>query len=444
MSEAISEVGNRARRRIALRLLPLVLAMYVVCYVDRANVSFANLRMSADLGLSARAYRFGVGIFFLGYVLFEVPGAIIVERWSARKWMARIMITWAVVTILTGFIHTPRQFYLARFFVGLAEASFFPGILVYLTHWFRHSDRAKAIGFFYIGVPGATVAGSLVASWLIGVHWLGIAGWRWLFILEGIPPIILGVVALLYLTDWPHQARWLPEDEREWIARELEAEIRAKKETRDYSIGQAFRDRQVVLLIVAWSLALVAALGSLYWIPIFVKRLSGLPDARVALVIALPGLAGILGTILNGWHSDKTGERRWHAALPLLVAGLLYVLLLLPGIHFPVAMALLTVASGLFYSFQPVFWSIPTMIFCESAAAACFGLINSVAQIGGFVGPYAVGYLNQKTGSLTAAFLFIGICFLLAGSVMPLLRLRNPVAAQPAHPAPEQPLTARP
>jgi predicted MFS family arabinose efflux permease len=188
----------------------------------------------------------------------------------------------------------------------------------------------------------------------------------------------------------------------------------------------------------------VAALGSLYWIPIFVKRLSGLPDARVALVIALPGLAGILGTILNGWHSDKTGERRWHAALPLLVAGLLYVLLLLPGIHFPVAMALLTVASGLFYSFQPVFWSIPTMIFCESAAAACFGLINSVAQIGGFVGPYAVGYLNQKTGSLTAAFLFIGICFLLAGSVMPLLRLRNPVAAQPAHPSSEQPLRARP
>jgi ACS family tartrate transporter-like MFS transporter len=376
MREATSEVGSRTRRRIAFRLLPLVLAMYVVCYVDRANVSFANLRMSADLGLSASAYGFGVGVFFVGYVLFEVPGALIVERWSARKWMARIMITWGLITILTGFVHTPRQFYLARLFVGLAEASFFPGIIVYLTHWFRHSDRAKAIGFFYIGVPGASVAGSLVASWLIGVHWRGIAGWRWLFITEGIPPIILGMIALFYMTDWPRQARWLPQDERDWITRELEAEARAKKEIRDYTIWEAFRDRQIVLLIVAWFLSLVSALAALYWMPIFIKRLSGLPDSKVALLIVLPGLLGIAGILLNGWHSDKTGERRWHAALPLLVAGLLYLLLLVPGIHFPFAMALLAVAAALFYSYQPVFWSIPTMILCESAAAACFGLIK--------------------------------------------------------------------
>ena len=443
MSETSSEVGSRARRRIAFRLLPLVLAMYVVCYVDRANVSFANLRMSADLGLSASAYGFGVGVFFVGYVLFEVPGALIVERWSARKWMARIMITWGLITILTGFVHTPRQFYLARLFVGLAEASFFPGIIVYLTHRFRHSDRAKAIGFFYIGVPGASVAGSLVASWLIGVHWRGIAGWRWLFITEGIPPIILGMIALFYMTDWPRQARWLPQDERDWITRELEAEARAKKQIRDYTIWEAFRDRQIVLLIVAWFLSLVSALAALYWMPIFIKRLSGLPDSKVALLIVLPGLLGIAGILLNGWHSDKTGERRWHAALPLLVAGLLYLLLLVPGIHFPLAMALLAVAAALFYSYQPVFWSIPTMILCESAAAACFGLINSLGQLGGFVGPYAVGYLNDRTGHHAASFAFIGTCFLLAGSVIPLLTIPKPETVQDRHLASEQPLPAR-
>jgi ACS family tartrate transporter-like MFS transporter len=440
MSETISEPGLRGRRRIAIRLLPLVLAMYVACYLDRANVSFANLRMSADLKLSASAYGFGVGMFFVGYVLFEIPGAIIVERWSARKWMARIMITWGLITVLTGFVQTPRQFYVARFLVGLSEASFFPGIIVYLTHWFRVSDRAKAIAFFYTGVPTATVVGSLIASSLIGVHWLGIAGWRWLFIVEGGPPIILGVIALLYLTDWPSQARWLPEDERAWIMGELEAETKAKKKIREYTIGQAFRDRQVLLLIVAWFLSLAAALGSLYWTPVFIKRLSGLPDARVAFLVVLPGLFGIVGTLLNGWHSDKTGERRWHSALPLLMAGCLYLVLLKPGISFPVAMALLTLGPALFNSFQSVFWSIPTLILCESAAAASFGLINAIGQIGGFVGPYAVGYLTQHTGNHAAAFEFIGACFLLSGSVIPLLRAGNPVALPSKSAAPAQPL----
>jgi ACS family tartrate transporter-like MFS transporter len=424
----LSAVAQRARRRIAIRLLPLVFAMYVVCYVDRANVSFAALRMRADLGMTASAYGFGVGVFFLGYTLFEVPGAIIVERWSARKWMARIMITWGFITIFTGFVHTPRQFYVARVLVGLAEASFFPGIIVYLTHWFRSSDRAKAIGFFYTGVPAATVAGSLIASVLIETHWLGIAGWRWLFILEGVPPIILGVIAFFYLTDWPRQAHWLPADEREWIAGELESETRAKKQVHDYTIWQAVRDRNVLLMATAWVLFLVGTLGSLYWTPIFVKRLSGLPDAKVAFLSVLPGLFGIAGMLLNGWHSDKVGERRWHCAVPLLIAGVLYFGLLTPNIPFPIAIALLAVAAGFFYSFQPVFWSIPTTILCESAAAASFGLINSIGQIGGFVGPYAVGYLTDRTGKHAAAFVLIGACLLLSGSVISLLKIANPTA----------------
>jgi len=438
MAPEMSEVAQRARRRIAVRLLPFVLAMYVVCYVDRINVAFANLRMSADLGFSDKVYGLGVGMFFVGYMLFEVPGALIVERWSARKWMTRIMISWGLVTILTGFIHTPRQFYVARLLVGISEASFFPGIIVYLTHWFRHSDRAKAIGIFYIGGPGASVVGSLIAGWLLGVHWLGITGWRWLFILEGIPPIILGIVAFFYLTDWPAQARWLPEDERNWITQELEVETRAKKETRNYTIWQGFRDRQVILLMIAWLFSLTAFLGASYWLPTFIKRLSHLSDTRVALLASLPGIAGIVGMVVNGWHSDKNGERRWHAGLPLVGAGICFLLLLRTSDHFAITMALLTLGCALFYSYQPVFWSMPTIILSESAAAACFGLINSVGQFGGLAGPYAVSYLNVRTHGSTAAFAFIGVSFLLSAGVISLLGIRSPGPAG-VRPLPEQP-----
>jgi len=434
MATDMSGVAQRARRRIAIRLLPFVMTMYVVCYVDRINVAFANLRMSADLGFADRVYGLGVGMFFIGYVLFEVPGAIIVERWSARKWMARIMISWGLMTILNGFIHTPRQFYVVRLLVGLTEASFFPGIIVYLTHWFRQPDRAKAIGFFYIGGPGASLVGSFIAGWLLGVHWLGLAGWRWLFIMEGIPPILLGVVALFYLTDWPSEAGWLPEDERHWIETELEAEKKAKKHTRDYSIWQALRDGRVILLAITWLLSLTAMLASTYWLPTFVKRLSHLPDTQVALLVSLPGILGIAGMVVNGWHSDKSDERRWHALLPLVGAGISFLFMLRTTDHFAIAMTLLAVGPALFYSYQPVFWAMPTLILCESAAAASFGLINSVGQMGGIAGPYVVSYLNQRTGGLSAAFVFIGVIFLLSAIVLSFVRIESPLRAQSLRP----------
>ena len=257
----VPEVSVRARRRIAYRLLPFVFLIYVVNYIDRVNVSFANLRMSADLGFSDRVYGLGVGMFYLTYFLFEIPGAVIVERWSARKWIARIMISWGVVTILTGFIHSAGQFYAARFFLGLAEASFFPGMIVYLTHWFCSRDRARAIACFYIAVPTASLIGSPIAGWLLGVHWWSLAGWRWLFILEGIPAIVLGIITILYLTDWPSQARWLPDEERDWLVRELHTELQAKKKIRDHTILQAFCDRRVVLLTVPYFLAISGTSG---------------------------------------------------------------------------------------------------------------------------------------------------------------------------------------
>src|SRR6202048_2561789 len=291
-------VGQRARRRVSYRLLPFAFLLYIVNYIDRVNVSFANLRMSADLGFSDRVYGLGVGMFYITYVLFEIPGAVIVERWSARKWIARIMISWGIVTILTGFVHSAGQFYAARFFLGVAESSFFPGMIVYLTHWFRLRDRSRAIACLYAAVPTSSLIGSPIAGWVLGVHWWHLAGWRWLFILEGTPAILLGFITVFYLTDWPLQARWLRQAERDWLVGELQTERQAKKRIRDYTIIQAFCDRRILLLTVAWFLALTGALGSIYWIPTFVKRLSGSSDRSVTSLLLVPALIGIAGILI--------------------------------------------------------------------------------------------------------------------------------------------------
>jgi len=425
----LPEVGIRARRRIAYRLVPFVFLIYVVNYIDRVNVSFANLRMSADLGFSDRVYGLGVGMFYLTYVLFEIPGAVIVERWSARKWIARIMISWGVVTILTGFVHSAGQFYAARFFLGLAEASFFPGMIVYLTHWFCSRDRGRAIACLYTAVPTASLVGSPIAGWLLGVHWWSLAGWRWLFILEGVPAIALGIVTIFYLTDWPSQARWLADDERDWLVRELQTELQVKKRIRDYTILQAFCDRRVLLLIAAFFLAISGNLGNIYWIPTFVKRLSGFSDRGVTSLLIVPALIGSAGMLANGWHSDKRAERRLHTAIPLLIAGLMYGLLIPARHNFALAIAFLLLGSGFFYAFLPVFWSMPAMILSESAAAATFGLINSIGQLGGFAGPYVIGFLNDRTHSLTASFGFIALVYVAAASLILNLRIHDPLQA---------------
>ena len=423
-----SDVATRATRRIAYRLLPFVFLIYVVNYIDRVNISFANLRMSADLGFSDRVYGLGVGIFYISYVFFEIPGALIAESWSARKWVARIMVSWGAISILTAFVQSARQFYAIRFFLGVAEASFFPSMIVYLTHWFRQAERGRAIACLYAAVPTASLVGAPIAGWLLGVQWPLLAGWRWLFILEGAPAIILGIVTVFYLADRPAQARWLPPDERDWIVNELELELQAKKKIQNHTILQAFYDRRVLVLIAVVFLGLCGSLGNIYWIPTFVKRLSHSSDLAVTSLLLIPALIGIAGMLINGWHSDKSRERRWHTALPLLIAGVMYGLLILAGHNFHVAIACLLLGSGFFYAFLPVFWSMPTMILSESAAAATFGLINSLGQVGGFAGPYLIGFLNDRTHSLSASFGFISLTYILAAGLVLSLNIRDPRA----------------
>src|ERR1700741_699871 len=247
-----SPVASKTVRRIGVRLLPFLFLLYIIAFLDRVNVSFAGLEMTRDLGFSDRVFGLGAGIFFVGYVVFEIPGALLVERWSARKVIARILLTWGIVTVLVALVRTPVQFYAARFLLGAAEAGFFPGVLVYLTHWFPYEDRAKAAALFMAAIPVANVIGSPLAGAILNVHWLGWPGWRWLFVLEGIPAVVFGAATLFYLPDWPKDARWLAPEEREWISRELAQERAAKSQASGVSIAQALRMPQVILLTVIY------------------------------------------------------------------------------------------------------------------------------------------------------------------------------------------------
>jgi MFS transporter, ACS family, tartrate transporter len=414
-----STVAQRARKRIAWHILPFLFLLYIIAFLDRMNVGAAALQMPGDLGFDDRVVGLGAGIFFVGYLVLEIPGALIAERWSARRWIARIMISWGIVTVLMAFINTPRDFYFVRFLVGAAEAGFFPAIIVYISHWFRAADRAKAVAGFYAANPLSYVIGSPLAGLLLGISWLGLRGWRWLFILEGIPAILFGVLTLLFLTDWPRQAKWLRDDEREWISTTLEQEKIDKKKVRSYTIWQALVQRDVILLTCCYFCATTGGYGIAFWLPTILKRLSGQSDVRVTLFAALPYLAGFVFQQLNGWHSDKRLERRWHAALAIFFAGISLLLAVVFGSSSTVAAVILfTLVGGCYFSFHPCLWAVPTAFLAESAAAASIGLINSLGNLGGFVGPLIMGYLVHRTHSFTAGLLYLVASLCLSGILM--------------------------
>jgi ACS family tartrate transporter-like MFS transporter len=421
-----TSIAESARRRVSRRLLPYLFFLYIIAYLDRGNLSYAALDMTGALGFTPEVYGFGAGIFFFGYFLLEIPGAILVERWSARAWIARIMISWGIVAMFTGFIHTAHQFYWVRFLLGASEAGFFPGIVVYLGHWFRYEDRAKAMAMFMGAQAVANMTGAPVSGLLLGVKWFGLAGWRWLFILEGMPAVIFGIVTLFYLTDWPHQARWLPQEEQEWITRELKQEKETRQAMRPHSVLQALRQPEVLLLTLALFFMAAAVYGFSFWLPTILKKLSGSTNLVVTLVAALPYFIGFTATLFVGWSSDRTGERRRHASLCMMVAsvGLLLSALTqnIPG----VAISMFCLAAAGMYGYLPAFWSLPSSFLTGTAAAACIGLINSVGNLGGFAGPYAVGYITRRAHSFTAGVLCLSASALMAGVLVFSLRRSKP------------------
>jgi MFS transporter, ACS family, tartrate transporter len=381
--------------------------------------------MSRDLGFSDRVLGLGAGIFFISYVALQIPGALLVERWSARRVISACMIAWGSLTALTALVHTPGQLYVARFVIGAAEAGFFPGVIVYLSHWFLQEDRAKATSNFMGAIPLSSVLGSPLAGWILGHAWLGLTGWRWLFVVEGLPAIVLGGVAFFYLTDWPREATWLAAGQRQWIRQGLEDESPVRADP--ITVWQAVRSRTILLMAALTFFAYFASYAFIFWFPTLLKRQSGFSDVRVGLVGAIPFLAAFIAMQVNGWHSDKSRERRWHSAVPLFVAaGALIVLLTQPR-SIPFWVGLFTLV-GVATAYLPTFWAIPTEILSRSAAATAVGMINAVGSIAGFAGPYAFGYLYTRTHSFSLGLALMMLSALVGG----LLILRIPHARRAA------------
>ena len=413
--ESLNPIADRTRRRITLRLAPFLFILYVFNYWDRVNVSYAALEMTGDLGFSNAVFGFGAGIFFIGYFLLQIPQTLLVEKWSARKFIGVTLICWGGLATLTGLITTAHQFYWIRFFLGIAEAGFFPGVIVYLTHWYRNQDRAKAVALFMLGIPISNMLGAGVAAFLIRIHWLGYRGWRWLLILEGFPAVIAGFVTFFYLRDRPKDARWLKSDEREWITNELERERNAKGARKPLNIWKAMRERNVLLLAGAYFCYITNSVGLGTWLPKIVQRISGLSTFHVILISGIPWLAAIPAMLLSGWHSDKTGERRWHTALPIFAVGVALAISQWAGNHLILAMAAFSIATMALYAFPSPFWALQTAFGSGTAAAASIALINSIGNLGGFVGPYAIGFLRDKTGSYVASIFYLVVSGVIGG-----------------------------
>src|SRR3989441_1954866 len=339
---AAVDVADRTRHHIAVRLIPFLFILYITNYLDRTSVAYAALGMSRDLGFSDREFGMGSGIFFISYVALQIPGALLVERWSAWRMISATMIAWGSLTAVTALVHTPGQLYLARFVLGAAEAGFFPGVIVYLSHWFIKEDRAKATSNFMAAIPLSFVLGSPIAGWILGHKWFAVEGWRWLFVLEGMPAIVLGAVAFFVLTDWPPEAAWLAPKQRQWITQKLEEEKPGGPQA--ITVGQILRSRTVVLLAATAFLDYFAAYVMIFWLPTILKRQSGLSDMRVGLLGAIPYVVAFIAMLINGWHSDRNGERRWHSAVPVFIAAVSLLVLIRPSGSTSLTVVLLSTA----------------------------------------------------------------------------------------------------
>ena len=404
----VGEVERRTLRRISWRIVPFIMLLYFISYIDRVNIGFASLTMNKDLGFSSAVFGFGAGIFFLGYFLFEVPSNVILEKVGARLWIARVMITWGIISAIFAFIKGETSFLILRFLLGVAEAGFFPGIILYLSYWFPMQRRAQVVSFFMAAAPISTVLGSPLSSALLGMDGMGgLKGWQWMFLLEAIPAILLGFVVFFYLTDRPEQATWLADDEREWLVETMNAEHAAKGAKAGHSIWQGLAD----LRVLALSLIYFGTSAGLYtlgiWAPQIINQF-GLTTMQVGLLNTIPPTAAIFAMILWARHSDRTGERTWHVVIACLIAA---AGLALAGVSTSVvavvaALALVNVGIS---SAKPPLWSMPTMFLSGSAAAAGIATINSIGNLGGFVGPTAIGWIKDATGS------FLGGLYVVAG-----------------------------
>ncbi|UXN07212.1 MFS transporter [Bartonella sp. HY761] len=398
--------GNAVIKKVTWRIVPFIMVLYFIAFLDRVNIGFASLEMNKDIGLSNTVYGLGAGIFFLGYFLFEVPSNLILNKVGARIWIARVMITWGVVSGAMAFVQGPVSFYVLRFLLGAAEAGFFPGIILYLSFWFPMRSRAGVTALFMAAAPLSTAFGSPISGALMQMHGLmGYAGWQWMFILEAIPAIILGVVVLFYMTDKPEKANWLSKDERNWLTETMANEQRNKHGTAKHSILAGLADIRVLALAIIY-LGTSAGLYTLgIWAPQIIKT-TGLNSLEIGFANAIPAIFAVVAMFLWARHSDKSNERTWHVVIACLVAACGLVLAAMVSSVIGIIFTLTIVNIGISCS-KPPMWSMPTIFLSGSAAAAGIATINSIGNLGGFLGPTMIGWIKDQSGSFSGGLYFV-------------------------------------
>jgi ACS family tartrate transporter-like MFS transporter len=422
-ARASSPLEERAIRKITWRLIPFLMLLYFVAFLDRINVGFAALTMNKDIGLTSQMFGLGSGIFFLGYFAFEVPSTIILHKVGARFWIGRVMITWGLVSVAMAFTRGPVSFYVLRFLLGLAEAGFFPGIILYLSYWFPSNHRSAVTAMFMAAAPAAGLIGSPVSGALMQLNGLlSLRGWQWLFLVEGIPALVLGVITFRFLTDRPADAVWLTEDERNWLSQAILQEQVAITDPRGHSVWRALADWKVLALSLAYFGTSAGLYTIGFWAPLIVKGL-GFSVLKVGFLIAIPNLIAVIGMVLWSRNSDRTGERYWHAAIACLIGAVGMAMAAGAGSSAILAIAGLSLTAFGVSAAKPPLWSLPTTFFAGTAAAASIGLINSLGTLGGFVGPYMIGSTNGPNEHFSRGLYLVGGTLIVSAVTIIVMRL---------------------
>ncbi|MED1438853.1 MFS transporter [Aeribacillus composti] len=412
VNDAVS-LEKQTVRKVTRRIIPFVFFLYIISYLDRANIGYAALEMNDALGLTSQVFGLATGIFFIGYFLFEVPSNILMEKFGARVWIARILITWGIISMATGFVQEASHLYIIRFLLGVAEAGFFPGIVLYLTYWFRAKDHAKTIAMLMSAIPVSYIIGAPLSTWIMdNIHWFNVEGWRWMFLIEGAPAVIFGIVTLFYLVDKPEDAKWLTEEEKNWLIAELEKErvkeADGKKGSAKHSGHiEALRDAKVWYFAIIYFVYIAGTLGVSYWMPQIIDGMSAsLSNTQIGLIATIPYIVATIA--MNWWsaRSDRKGERWLHAALPLLVGA---ITLIGAGVTLQPVLGMLFITLSLtgMYCYKGPFWALPTTMLNPAQAAVGIAVVNSIGNLGGFIGPYAVGALKDLTGGTSAGLYFL-------------------------------------
>ncbi len=413
---SVSAIEKATIRAISLRILPILMTGYFLAYLDRVNLGFAAPTMNAELQFSPLIFSWGAGLFFIGYFLFEVPSNLALHRYGARRWFPRIIIGWGIVSMLMALVSGPWSFYILRFVLGVVEAGFFPGVVLYLTYWYPARYRARVLALFTIVVPISTVIGGPVSGVLLGLDgWLGLRGWQWMFILEGLPSVLFGIFVYVHFTDRPENSDWLLPDQRAWLTATMDRERAARDAMLRLSVREVFASSRVMILCVIYFGFIAALYGLQFWMPTMVSSF-GYSPIETGLVTAIPYLTGAIVMMFWARHSDRTQERVYHVALPLLLTAVSLAACWFTD-HLIVTLFAITLAAvGVFCAFA-LFWTLPTAWLGGAAAAAGIAMINAVGNLAGFGGPYVVGWAKENIGTMSSGLLLLALFPLIAGVV---------------------------